>query len=403
MLLASAGREKPILWDVATGRPILQLAYLNTATSTVFSPDGKRIAVSSQSAYGWPAGVDIYELENGRGLQSLWGLDAQVDKTALSRDGRLVAALAEDYRVGIWDRSAGRLLRVLEAPIGNFTDNAGLAFSPDGQRFAFAAGTQAKMWEVETGEVLRSWKLPEGFQDNLAFLDGDRLISTRVETTDPGAPPYATNPEKYPRVVRIRNLDPDTPQLLAEITDLNLHVFHSELTRDGRSLLIEGRSGPREAPVRLVKAFDVTGNRELWTYQDTHPEVDAASFRFDPSGRLYMRRDPEGRVELLEFPSRALLETYAKDDTRTFGCCLSPGGQLFLSFGHPAESPYQIGLWAIRHETPLLAVANNAPSGDASQFSLDGHFAVWGNADGTVTVFEPAEVQRRLAAFGLGW
>ena len=308
--------------------------------------------------------VDIDELENGRGLQTLWGLDGpRIEKTTISRDGRLIAALAQDFRVGIWQehRSAGRLLHVLEVPIGVFTDNAGLAFSPDGRCFAFAAGTQVRIWDVTTGEILKTWTLPEGFQDNLAFLGPDRLISTRVETSDPRLPPYGTDPEKYPRVVRIRDLDvAAVPRLHAEIFDLNLHVFYSELTLDGRSLLIEGRRLGRSAVPRLVKAFDIAGNHELWTFRDTHPEVDAALFHFDPTGRLFMRSEYEGPVRLLEFPSCAVLETYAWCDER--GCLdhLSPGGRLRLSLNASRVNPPRICLWGPRQEL-LMALDNARP------------------------------------------
>jgi serine/threonine protein kinase/WD40 repeat protein len=403
MLLASAGRREPVLWDIWTGLPVLRLAGSPTANSIVFSPDGKQIAVSSQNASSRSAAVEIYELKNGRGLQTLWGLDAQIAKTALSKDGRLVAALAQDFRVGIWDRGAGQLLHVLEVPIGVFTDNAGLAFSPDGRRFVYAAGTQGRMWDVATGAVVKSWKLPAGFQDNLAFDDGGRLISARVETTDPSVPPHGTDAEKYPRVLRIRNLSADAPQLLAEIPDFNQRVFHSELTRDGRSLLVEGRSGPKAAPARLVKAFDIAGNRDLWAFQDTLPEIDAASFHFDPTGRVYFRRAAEGGVHVVEFPSRALFDSYERGDARGNICCLSPGGQLFLSGSAPNYDLHKIGLWAPRQETPLLTITSNVLGPSASQFSPGGRFAVWGNPDGTVTVFELEEVQRRLARFGLGW
>jgi hypothetical protein len=190
-----------------------------------------------------------------------------------------------------------------------------------------------------------------------------------------------------------------------EIPDLNLRVFYCELTRDGRSLLIEGRSGSKKAPVRLVKAFDIAGRRELWAFQATHPEIHAALFHFDPTGRVLMRMDRgEGSVHLLEFPSRALLESYGKDDARRALCFLGPGAELRLSFGEGSrQNPYQIRLWAPRQETPLLTLANETPSSGDGRFSLDGRFAVWGNDDGTLTVFEPEEVQRRLAKFGLGW
>jgi hypothetical protein len=49
-----------------------------------------------------------------------------------------------------------------------------MAFSRDGWRFVCATGTIGKMWDVDTGEVLKSWTLPQGFQDNLAFLGAGR-------------------------------------------------------------------------------------------------------------------------------------------------------------------------------------------------------------------------------------
>src|SRR5262249_5485190 len=131
------------------------------------------------------------------------------------------------------------------------------------------------------------------------------------------------------------------------------------------------------------------------------------SFSFDPMGRILMRMAPQGRVDLLEFPSRALLESYGQNDARWAVCSLSPGAHLRLLFGDATgQNPYRIRLWAPRQQTPLLTIATIVASGgtsQSSQFGLDGRFAVWGSSDGTVTVFEPAEVQRRLAKFGLGW
>ena len=226
---------------MATGSQTLQLEGGFTATATAFSPDGKLIALSGDGA------VKIYELSSGRGFQTLWGLEAPIEKSIISGNNRFVAALTQDFRLAVWDRSASRLLHVLEVPVGVFADNAGLAFSPDGLRLAYAAGTQARLWEVESGQILKSWTLPEGFQDNLAFLDDGRLISARVETTDPRVPPYGVVSRNHARVVRIRNLNPDVPQILTEISDFNLHVFHSELACDGRTLMIEGRRFPHGA------------------------------------------------------------------------------------------------------------------------------------------------------------
>jgi hypothetical protein len=40
---------------------------------------------------------------------------------------------------------------------------------------------------------------------------------------------------------------------------------------------------------------------------------------------------------------------------------------------------------------------------DMSQFSPDGRQLAWGNGNGSVSVCDLEEIQRRLAEVGLGW
>ena len=138
-------------------------------TALAFSPDGTRLAVGSRTAHGDPGGVDVYQLEEGRGIRTFRGLRGPVPKTIFSPDGRLIAGLSQDWQVAIWDQASGQLRITLDVPQGLVADNSGLAFSPDSKRFAFSAGRQAKLWDVETGKELGVWPLPEGLQDTLAF------------------------------------------------------------------------------------------------------------------------------------------------------------------------------------------------------------------------------------------
>jgi serine/threonine protein kinase/WD40 repeat protein len=395
-LVASLGRDPLTLWEANCGRPVLQTIGVSTSSSVIFSPDGKRIALNGENILDQSQGVFVFELKNGRGFQTFWGLDTRIEKTTISSDARWIAALSQDFRVGMWDRVANRLLHVLDVPVGVYTDNAGMAFSPDGKHFAFAAGTQAKMWDVETAMVTKTWDLPEGFQDNLAFQGDGRLISARFETNDPRVPPYNSDPVANPRVLRIRQLNADGLQTRAEITEFNRRVLYSELTRDGRSLLIDGLGGPKDAPVRILKAFDVAGNRELWSFQDPRSSAKGAMFRFDPTGRLFVRDNSEGHLQITEFASHQPLET--RDDPSQYIDSVGPGADLRLAFD---ESRLRLRFWTPKQG--LLMVVNGITVAGRMEFSLDGSVAAWGNRDGTVTVFDPAEVRTQLAKFGLAW
>ena len=156
-------------WDVATGRLLLDLKPRNAMTALAFSPDGTRLAVGSNAAFGFAGGVDVYELEEGRGIRTFRGLLGHVPKTIFSPDGGSSRGFHRigGSRSGI--ESPANSVSSWMCPTALFADNSGLAFSPDGRRFAFSAGRQAKLWDIETGKELGAWTLPEGLQDTLAF------------------------------------------------------------------------------------------------------------------------------------------------------------------------------------------------------------------------------------------
>src|SRR5207245_338441 len=217
-----AGRVQAKLWDVATGRPLLDVGNRDAMTGLAFAPTGQQLAVSSIRVFG-PPGVDVWRVENGRGLQNLRGLSSQVAQVRFSPDGKRIAALAHNWQVGIWEVLTGRLEYVLDVPQGGWADNAGFVFSADGRQFAFSAGREAKRWDLSTGKELNRWPLPPGLVDHLGFNGTDKLLLFRVETKDGRLLPASDAPAKdHPRVGRIRDLfGPDPTQPITEIEDFN--------------------------------------------------------------------------------------------------------------------------------------------------------------------------------------
>src|SRR5439155_25850058 len=114
-----------------------------------------------------------------------------------------------------------------------WVDNAALRFSLDETRLAFAGGQEAKLWEVASGRVLDTWKLPEGLVNALAFHSSGKLLLFRVETKDGKLPPFSgAPPDKHPRVCRIYELGPQLTKL-GEILEFNWYVEPSIASPDG--------------------------------------------------------------------------------------------------------------------------------------------------------------------------
>jgi len=404
MTLASAGRGDAKLWDVGSGQFLLDISAGNYVTTLGFSPDGRRLAVGSIAAFGNPDEVDVWELESGRGIDSLRGLLRSVFTPIFSRDGRLVAALSNDWHVGIWDRAAHRLPYVLEVTPGAQTDNAALAFSPVGRQLAFSAGHEASLWDVTTGELVKTWKLSEGLSDRLAFAGPNQLLLFRVETETGEFGPFGpVDPIKYPRVCRVRDLlgaDPIKP--VAEIRDCNLHVFGSECSPDGKYYVVEGLAGSRGNVRRVANLYEgPTGTRIGDLPTQNSVTLDWASFGFDSTGSVlsyFYEKAETSKTYLLEMPSRAVIRQF--DQTPR---CLSPRAKRWLMPSTAsADQPGFLTLYEQDHHDPLVNLMPDPTIGNP-QFSPDGSHLVWGNASGTVTVVDLVEVNSRLTGIGLGW
>jgi serine/threonine protein kinase/WD40 repeat protein len=395
-VLATGGHVPVRLWDAASGRHLLDLPATDGVTGIAFSPDGGRLAVSSDTVPD-RGGLSAWELEGGRGILTLRGLSGRVAKVHLSPDGSRLAALAHDWRIGIWDTQSGRLLRTLEPPAGWVADNSALAFSADAGQLAFAAGEHALLWEVASGKELRRWNLPMGLTDNLAFDAEGRLLLFRTETVTGG--PWGDDPAQDPRVCRLRNLLGEDPvrKPIKEIGDFRWHVLSAVGAPDGRYFVAEGVAGPGGAS-RSIKAFDGTTGEELWSQDAGGKSGSCSLLTVDPTGKVLGFEDRSGAV-FVEMPANTRLRS---------GGGL-PGG---LAPGLRYTATGRGARWAAGTEglelrgadgTALVVLGLDQEVSTPARFDRAGTRLAWGNTDGTVMVCDIAAVWGRLAEIGLRW
>src|ERR1043166_2785402 len=169
LLLASAGQARGKLWDARRG---VQLLEFPTGSGQVrfmtFDREGRRLICGSEPGAG-TADICLWELEFGRGITPLRGLRAAARKVWFSPDSRRLAALSDEWQLGIWDTSSHGLVALFETPIGDSADIAGGAFDASGKRFAFATGQEACLFDLTTSATIQRWRLEEGSCDQVQF------------------------------------------------------------------------------------------------------------------------------------------------------------------------------------------------------------------------------------------
>jgi len=388
--LAAGGRGPVRLWETFTGRLLLSLSSSDFINGLAFAPDGKRLAVSS--ALSVPGGeVRIWDIEDDRGIQTLRGLVSPVAQFWVSPDEELIAALAHDWQIAIWQRRTGRLQQIIKATPGVLPDNASLAFSPDSRQLAFVTGKEAKLWELATRKAIRSWTLPSGLGDLLTFPASNKLLLLRSEKFTDDARSW---------LYRIRNLlGPTGVRPIAQIETLNRPPLAEFVCPDGTCFVIEGTYDSSAGRRQTIVALDSVTGKEWWSIPLSNTCTSARLIP-DTSGQLvaaWLLTDSS--VTLLDMHSGRPLRTLESEPT-----ALGPGAaslvfpqRIFTGLSQGFGLHYQ------GNSTPQIILGIDMEASTYPRFSQDGNLLIWGNRDGTVTVCDLPQIRSRLAEASLDW
>jgi WD40 repeat protein/transcriptional regulator with XRE-family HTH domain len=178
------------VWDVATGNELLSISTGVNHTNIAFSPNGTRLAVPSALEPGkgqsWSPDTfgtaKVWDIATGQELLRLRGHVAPVRSVAFSPDGTRLATASNDKTAKVWDAATGQELLTLR---GHTSPLAAVTFSPDGMYVATAShDTSAKLWNAMTGQELHTFAGHSGWVLSVAFSpDGNRLATASLDRT----------------------------------------------------------------------------------------------------------------------------------------------------------------------------------------------------------------------------
>jgi WD40 repeat protein len=399
--LVLAGTDDDVkVWDPATGRRVLTLKGDGVCFGIAFSPDGKRVASTSNGA------VRVWDAATGKELLTCRGHDMWANGVAFSPDGTRLASAGEDHTVRVWDAATGKELLTCR---GHADAVRGVAFSPDGRHLASAGlDRTVRVWDAATGKEEVVLKGHTGMVTGVAFFpDGSRLVSAGWDGTVRvwAAAAQDARTLRGRGVVASVAFSPDGRRLAAGGDDHRIRVWdvatgkeertlpgHTEsvlsvaFSPDGRRLASAGWDG-------TVKVWDVTG-REIYTRKDP-AGVDRVAF--SPDGRWLAsgsgRWGHNGRVQLRDAATGEEVRTFRVEGPVRFvhGLAFSPDGR------HLAAALESQGLviWDVATgeevRTPKGGGALVRPQ-DVT-FSPDGRWLALAGAEGAVRVLDFATGQ----------
>jgi len=307
-ILASGSGDKTIkLWSVETGQELRTLTgHTNAVIAVMFSPDGKTIASGS-----FDTTIKLWNVETGQELGTLTGHAEAVYAVAFWPDSKTLASGDMGGTIKLWNVETGRELRTLTPPrTDNDSDRRTVTFSPDGKTLAWGSqdNGMTRLLNLETGKELRTFSALSG---DFAFSpDGKTIASEGLGKT-------------------IKLWDVETGQELRTLAGHADSIWSLAFSSDSKTLASTGSGKVMDTTIKL---WSVETGRELKTLTLPRTDDDnAPSLTFSTDGKTLASVSLDDPIKLWNIETGRVVRTLSGQSVDVTLVIFSPDSKTIAS------------------------------------------------------------------------
>jgi WD40 repeat protein len=356
------------LWDVATGRQLRAFRARdkgysveggeNDILSVAISPDGRHALT------GGSFESQLWDMTTGEQLRVLKGTASSV---VFSPNGRYVLTGSGANTARLWDVVTGKLLRSFGRPTAGVYS---VAFSMDGRRILTGSTDKiARLWSATSGQLIRSFKGHADAVVSVAFSNDGRYIVTG----------------SFDKTACV--WDTSTGQKLRSFVGHTERVTFVAFSPDGRSVL----TGSEDGTALLWDA--VTGQQLRYIGGNKSSFISVA---FSADGRLILTGAFDKTVRLWDATTGQQIRTFDGHTRRVRSVAFSQNGRsmLLLSGGDDATA----GLWDTATGQQTRVFRQEGSGILSAAFFPDGQSVLTGSLDNKAQLWD-AETGQPLRTF----
>ena len=385
-LVVTAGDSGARLYNAGTGALVSALATaVPSVESAAFSPDGQTIVTAE------------------KGRSELWNTDSLTKRKALNQPGATTQATFDrdggrlltsgSNRARVWSTVAGTPLSPRVTAPAAIT---GAALSPDGSRFAIAAGTTVSVYGATDGTTLFALPEPVKVLDIRFSPVGDTIVTAgidgvaRVWDARDGTSRCATLPSDGD--LTWVSFSRDGASFLTADTQGDTRVWDTQTCQQKTQLigdLSKVVAGDFSADDQYAVTAGIDGSARIFSLPDGTQQATLLghgqalrSVAFSPDGTKAVTTSLDGTARIwdarIDWPEEAL-GSHAGPATSV---AISPDGATVASVGVDGY----LRLWSLASHKARAAIAAGAALDDVA-FSPDGKLVAAAGADGSTRLW----------------
>jgi WD40 repeat protein len=250
----------------------------------------------------------------------------------------------------------------------NSTVNS-VAFSPDGKQVLSNSGLGLKLWDINTGRLIRTFSGHGNLVNSVAFSpDGKQVLSGSSDST-----------------VRLWDVASGSEIRTFRGHSIGKGVTSVAFSPDGKQVL----SGSSDSTVRL---WDVASGSEIRTFRGHsigsvhHNPYGVTSVAFSPDGRQIVSGSYDFTVKLWDVATGQEIKTFSGHTRGVTSVAFSPDGKQIIS----GSNDNTVKLWDATTGKEIRTFAGRAGSGSVNSvaFSPDGRQIISGSDYGNIKLWD---------------